>query len=143
MNPPRAIAGSEKVIAALGGWPSFHDAEVLAFELERSCPAASQLPETRMKIHVRQYESRNEGTAEYHLALVKNVVITFRFTGLEALEVRDFNHQNVIDGLAVHDAPQTASAKLVVEVPSIFGFGGQWQCQSAEVTNVTHGPSEA
>jgi len=96
-----------------------------------------------MKVHLREYEPRDEGTAEHHLALVKNVVIDFRFTGVEALEVTDFNHQNVIDGLSVSDASQGASAKLVVEVQSIFGFGGRWQCRSAEVTGVTQGSSEA
>jgi Immunity protein 50 len=75
--------------------------------------------------------------------LVKSVVIAFRFTGIEALEVSEFNYQNVIDTIAFSEASTPSGARIAVEVESIFGFGGQWRCRTAEVTRVVHGQSEA
>lgn len=143
MHNLSALAGAEMVVAEFGAWPSFHDAEVLSFELERSSLVATSSAVARMKVHVRRYEPSNEGTAEYHLALVKSVVIAFRFTGIEALEVSEFNHQNVIDSIAVSEASTPSGARISVEVESIFGFGGQWRCRTAEVVSVVCGPSEA
>ena len=143
MQAPQVLAGSEMVVAEFGTWPSFHDAEVISFELRRLVPANPGETEVRMTVHVRCYETRGEGTSAYHLALVKNALIAFRFVGVENLEVSEFNHQNVIDDILFTEAGSSTSARLAVDVQSNFGFGGQWHCHSAEVSSVSQGPSEA
>jgi Immunity protein 50 len=143
MHPPQAVAGCENVVAALGVWPSFHDAEVIAFALSRPAPISTGKTEARLTVHVRQYEPRDEGTVRYHLALVRSVLITFRFVGVEALEVSDFNHQNVIDAITFQDSRSPLGATLSVEVESIFGFSGRWHCRFAEVASVVATPGEA
>jgi hypothetical protein len=143
MQAPQTLAGSEMVIAEFGAWPSFHDAEVISFAMQRPVPVALGEAEILMTVHVRRYEPRGEGTASYHLALVKSSLIAFRFLGVEALDVSDFNHQNVIDAMTISETSSPTGATLAVEVQSIFGLGAQWQCRSAEVSAVTREPSEA
>lgn len=67
------------------------------------------------------------------MALVQNVVITFSFEGVEAVEVEDFNFQNVIDSLRVLPAAELPSAMLRVEVESIYGFGARLLCKAARI----------
>ena len=118
-----------------GRVPSFHDAEIISVTLDREGISGN--------IRIRTFEMTSDVDAQGYFVLKKHVVVGFQLSGITGLELTDFNHQNVIDGLSVSDASQAAAAKLVVEVRSIFGFGGKWRCQSAEVTAVTQGPSEA
>jgi hypothetical protein len=136
------ITGADAVVDALGTWPSFHDAEVLAFELERPALKA-RASEARLKVHVTLYEARNEGTVEYHMALVKSIVVAFRFSGIRELEIFEFNHQNVVDAIVFSEVTTATGKEIAVEVPSIFGFGGKWRCRTAEVIGVFPGPAAA
>ncbi|MGL4438906.1 MAG: hypothetical protein ACRCUE_06505, partial [Bosea sp. (in: a-proteobacteria)] len=69
------IPGTEEVLSALGEWPSFHDAEVIHFSLSRGTMPEEKKFEAQLEVQVRQYETRNGGTAQYELALIKNVII--------------------------------------------------------------------
>lgn len=133
MQPSASIQGYEELVSALGYWPSFHDAEVLSFTLARGAEPDEKRSVAQMVVQVRQYEARHEGTAKYEMALVQNVVITFFFEGVEAVEVEDFNFQNVIDSLRVLPAAELPSAMLRVEVESIYGFGARWLCKEARI----------
>jgi hypothetical protein len=130
------IPGADQVVQALGRWPSFHDAEVLAFTLSRGATPDDRVSDARLDVHVRDYESRNEGTAEYEVVLVKSVVIRFVFSGVENLEIDDFNFQNVIDALTISGVQGEHGEELHVDVESIYGFGGRWLCRSARVESV-------
>lgn len=137
MQPTASIHGSEEVVSALGYWPSFHDAEVLSFTLERGARPEEKRSVARISVHVRQYEPRHEGTAEFEMALVQNVVVTLCFEDVEAIEVEDFNFQNVINSLQILPEAEVPSALLRVEVESIYGFGARWLCKSARVESVS------
>jgi Immunity protein 50 len=90
------IAGSEKVIEALGYWPTFHDAELISFQAERSIPVNAGYSVARFAIHVRQYETIGEGTASYEQVLRRSVLIRFALSEASDFELSGFNHQNVI-----------------------------------------------
>lgn len=138
MQPTTAfIQGSGKVVSALGYWPSFHDAEVLSFTLERGAKPEEKRSVAQISVQVRQYEPRHEGTAKYEMALAQNVVVTLVFEGVEAVEVEDFNFQNVINSLHVLPAAELPGVMLRVEVESIYGFGARWLCKAARVENVS------
>ena len=132
-----SIPGTEEVLSALGCWPSFHDAEVIHFSLSRGATPAEQKSEAQLDVQVREYETRHEGTAQYELVLIKNVVIRFVFAGVEEVQVEDFNFQNVIDSLEIRQDTEEPKQRIQVEVESIYGFGATWLCRSAEVASVS------
>jgi hypothetical protein len=138
------IPGTEEVLSALGWWPSFHDAEVTRFSLSRGTTADAKTSEAELDVQVREYEPRNLGTAEYELVLIKDVIIRFAFTGVEEVQVEDFNFQNVINSLVIEPAAEESGRRVRVEVESIYGFGAAWFCSSARVAGVSRlVPSEA
>lgn len=130
------FAGSEKVIQALGCWPTFHDAEVISFSAERALPLINGYTVARMAVHVRQYASVGDGTAEYELVLRKSVLLRFIFNGACAFNLSEFNHQNVINSITASRIEGSEVAALRVEVEPIWGFGGSLQCFSAAVEAV-------
>jgi hypothetical protein len=132
------IPGADEVLAALGYWPSFHDAEVLTFAISRGEKPTDYKSEAHLTVQVREYAPRHEGTAQFEMSIVKNVVITFAFTGVESLQVEDFNFQNVINSIRIEPiTASTAAGRLRVKVESIYGFGANWLCQSAQVSEVS------
>lgn len=131
------IPGTENVLSALGWWPSFHDAEVVHFSLSRGATPGVKTSDAVLDVQVREYEPRYEGTAQYEMVLVKNIIVRFAFAGVENVQVEDFNFQNVINSLNVQPEDTVAGQRIRVEVESIFGFGGTWLCNSAKVASVS------
>ena len=136
MSITENISDSEKVVTALGYWPTFHDAEVISFTAERALPFKSGFTVARLAVHVRHYEIVGEGTAQYEQVLRKSVLVRFVFNGACEFELADFNHQNVINAISVTRTEGSESAALLVDIESIWGFGGTLRCSSASVEAV-------
>lgn len=130
---PKEIQGTEKVIAAFGSWPCFHDAEVISFSAERELPVRKGGTVARLAVHVREYETVGEGTVDYDIKETKSVLIRFLFRGACDFEISDFNLQNVIDAIDVSLAEANDSADLKVTLEPIWGFGGSLRCESIEI----------
>ena len=135
MNSTTYITGQESVIALFGDWPTFHDAEVLSLSLERAFPVKTGISLARLKVVVRWYEPANVGTAEFHMTMKRGAIITFLFHGVSDVNLEDFNYQNVINSLKVSPS-EDGKKRLKVEIESIWGIGGFWLCERAEVENV-------
>lgn len=125
------IRGAELLISIFGGWPSFHDAEVLRVEFDRNGP------QVLASIDVFQFgpEINEEG-----FYVVRNRVIAeLRFSGVESVTASGFNHQNVLFELVIQDAePQQGSiAKFHVEFDDAYGLALTFRCESIEVVSVT------
>jgi hypothetical protein len=136
MEITRHIEGFEKVLAALGFWPSFHDAEIIFFAISRALPLEVGVSIANLTVHVRQYAEVGVGTAEYKLAIVKSVLVNFIFKGVSDLSLSEFNHQNVINSITFSDVKLNGKPAISVNIESIWGFGGSLQCASAEVDSV-------
>lgn len=136
MQPSEHIVGASKVIEALGYWPTFHDAEVISFTAERALPVKCGYSVFRLVVHVRNYTTVGEGTAQYDQVLSASVLVHFLFTGACDFEFSGFNHQNVIDAIVITPVTTTESANLCVAIESIWGFGGIFHCSRAEVETV-------
>lgn len=130
------IVNTEKVVEALGYWPTFHDAEVISFSAERALPVGNGSTCARLAVHVRQYSAVGEGTAQYELVLQKSLLVRFVFNGACDLELSDFNSQNVIDSITVSRFEKDEAASLRVDIESIWGFGGSLRCSSVVVEAV-------
>jgi hypothetical protein len=132
------IVGSEKLVAALGYWPSFHDAEVVSVSAQRGLPVTVGIATVELAVHVRSYESRGEGTAQYEQVLVKSVLANFLCKQVADLELSEFNHQNVINSLSVQVEPsnEAPESPLVLTIEPIWGLGGTVRCATVELSSV-------
>ena len=98
------IEGSHQLVEWLGAWPSFHDAEILEMFLTRRgiswmkvcCPFPARTSELR------------------------NIVVTLKMTEVFDLDLKEFNHQNVIFDLQI----QTIAEGYSVELFPCFGLSG-------------------
>jgi len=137
MDTTKLIHGSEKVIEALGAWPSFHDAEVISFSLSRALPVAAKSQVANLSVHVRRYTEVGAGTADYDLVITKSILVNFSFHGLSDVSISEFNHQNVIDSIKFTPAE---NGGIIVLVESIFGFGGELVCRTVSIGSVQELP---
>ncbi|MFD1122144.1 Imm50 family immunity protein [Methylophilus flavus] len=135
-NPYQHITGSDQLIAALGEWPTFHDAEIVKFSMERSLPVEVGHNRAKLTIHVSQYASINEGTANYQMIVTKGMLANFVFASISDLELFDFNHQNVINSFTVSPVQTNDKATLLVEIESIWGLSGSFKCSAVELESV-------
>ncbi len=86
------IPGAKALIDRFGQWPSFHDAEVVALTLNRE-------GESTMTVHVFRMTSQTDSHGKYICNL--HTLVTFSFGEILAMDLGDFNHQNVIFGLGI------------------------------------------
>jgi hypothetical protein len=129
------IQHSHLLTDIFGRWPSFHDAEVLRILLDRD---ESKLvgPSLEAKIHV--FEMTSEVDERNRYVLKNHVAVTIRFIEIYNLSMKDFNHQNVLQGLNIDDIsdPQFERIKFEVSFDGIFGISVRLQCNSISVVSV-------
>lgn len=135
-NSAQHINGSEKLIDAWGDWPSFHDAEIIQCSFERAFPVEFGCNITRLLIHLRQYISIGENTADYQIIQTKSVLAKFVFSSVSDLELSDFNHQNVINSFTVSPIFKDNKIGLLVDIEPAWGLGGFFRCTEATLESV-------
>lgn len=130
-NIESVIGGSEKLTRIYGGWPSFHDAEILELQHWRGrmkpgshWDEGNVMPVLTAKIHI-----FIEGPASQH------TLATLRFEDVDNYRMEGFNHQNVISGLSitVQERGENLTPSLMVEFQPVFGLGASFRCFRIEV----------
>jgi hypothetical protein len=123
---------SKLITEQFGKWPSFHDAEVLRFELSRSLEKGRD-PRAwlRMDLHVFTLSAELNEHGNYRTE--KDFLITLTFTKIENLKIEDFNYQNVIHDLV---CSKNVDGKLEIRIYPLFGLFGEFSCEKAEVTDI-------
>lgn len=137
-TPEAIVEHSERLTRVFGGWPSFHDAEVVEVHLWRGDvdPERNRyvFPVLTVKLHL--FELTDQTDSRGFLVTARHTLATLRFHDLEAdLELAGFNHENAIFGLTISrqrrdDGP---SPYLAVEFEPSFGMGARFKCRRAEV----------
>jgi hypothetical protein len=122
------IPGAEKVERVFGRWPSFHDAEVIRFLLERSDPHEAG-PSVVAAVHV--FEMTNQVGPDGTYVLRHHTMVSLRFTGVDELQLEGFNNQNVLWDLVISDIRdrQLESLRYEVTFSSSFGMGARFLCR--------------
>lgn len=117
-----------------GTWPSFHDAEVLSVQLDRT---GEQAPILETLIHVFEMTTDLDSSGRY--VLKNNTMVRFRFTRIALEMLRWFNRQNVLWDLAIErmESPSPEGQELEIEFSSSYGLEAVFQCQTAEIVSVT------
>lgn len=137
MTSAPAIPGAEKVVVFFGYWPSFHDAEIVGFELRRNDPLGQGESALSLNVRVREFETRDVGTAKYHVAETRGCVIHFLFADAREIQITGVNDQNVIGDIAIVASSNDGVGGFDVEIEPIHGFGGSWRCSRVEVARVS------
>ena len=134
------IEGAEKVHKFFGGWPSFHDAEIVEIHLWRGhiypgdWDDRNMFPVMTVKILVL------EATQPTQSGSGKDLLITLRFHDADQINVKDFNHNNSIVGLSIAEHArghytdgEPLPPSLLVTFHSGFGLAAQFACSRVEV----------
>jgi hypothetical protein len=89
-NLIQAVPGAQQLSEWFGSWPTFHDAEVLSIELNRT--GAS-----RVRVHAFRMTSAVDSRGFY--VSDKHCLVTFFLDDITALDLANFNAQNALFGL--------------------------------------------
>ncbi|HEX5283831.1 MAG TPA: Imm50 family immunity protein [Bryocella sp.] len=93
----RGIPGFDAVMEHFGHWPTFHDAEVVSVYLHRS-------GESRLDVHF--FKTLPHVDSQGHYRTERHATVRFTFREVVALELYDFNHQNVLSSLQISATKQ-------------------------------------
>jgi len=117
------IIGWDKVLLWFEGRSSFHDAEILELHSDRAGTSY---------IRLHWWVMRAELDARGYYILDKHAAVTLYLRGVYELDLKDFNHQNVIFGLEV----QTAEHGVRLVLDGCYGLSGSFAAEEvmAEVT---------
>ena len=130
------VLGREKLTSIFGGWPSFHDAEVLWFRLDRRSTGAGYGPTVDVMVHL--FEMTNEVGVDGYLVLRNHVLAHFEFREAVEIHLSDFGYQNALWDLSIIDIRDRQMERIdfqVAFVPS-FGIEASFQCHEIEVLSV-------
>ncbi len=99
------LHGSDAVTQWFGGWPSFHDAEIISLNLARSGESV-----------LRVYPYYPE----------KPATVDFIFEEITDVELADFSGQNVISSLGIEEAiDQTKEKAIRLTLGPCYGLAGR------------------
>jgi hypothetical protein len=114
------IAGAQTLFDWFGYWPSFHDAEVLSIELNRTGPS---------KIEVHTFAATDAVNSEGAYICDKHCIVTLFLEDLEGVDLVDFNQMNVLSSLRFQRENDTFTLALA----STYGVGGSIKAKSVRI----------
>lgn len=118
----QALPGGPALLDWFGYVPRFHDAEVLDLSLDRNGPTCT------LRIHA--FAMRSETDDKGYFLLDKHVVVTLRFLDVSDVVLNDFNHQNVLFGLALQ---RLDNARYRLDLETSYGLYGSLEAASVEI----------
>ena len=130
-DPTRHIEGSERILEADGSWPNFHDAEVYVLNFWRG----DMRPDDNIWVGV-----VIEATLEL-AALEKPFIVGLKFHDCNAIEMSNFNHENMIYELEFSfeergfytDGVTPLPPYIYVKFVQSFGVSLSFKCFRVEV----------
>jgi hypothetical protein len=116
-----------------GGFPSFHDAEVLRIVLNRE--KTKTLPALEAQIHVFEITSEIK---DGRYVLKHHTLVTFQFLEIDGLTLEGFNHQNALHGLSIKDISdyQLENLKFEVRFDGSLGVDAKFKCRAIKIVSV-------
>jgi len=131
---------SEIVTSWFGCWPRLHDAEILSVDFQRAVDGSG--PGLFVKIHA--FEMTSEVTERGYFKLIKHCIIELRFDRIDDVDLKNFGHQNVIDGISLSSASgKDGARRIAVEFEPITEMELSFSCAKAVVVSLTPGlPAE-
>lgn len=127
-RPP--INNEHLVTERFGHWPSFHDAEVTWFQLDRSGPTAEFV--------VHAFEMTDKIDDRGYFILEKHCLVRFRCDRLESTTLGGFNQQNALFGIDFKRISENGQAEdqCDVTLEASCGLDGVVRCGAVSVVSV-------
>ncbi len=139
------IDGSEKIVELYGGWPSFHDSEVLSVSLDRGKEKGEFGPSLTIKLH--GFAMTNELNDKGHYKTVNHAQITFQFYDVVEFSLtHGFGTQNPLSGVSIEDirSHQLERINYSVGFDAHLNCDIEFKCSSILVVSVEEGiPNES
>ena len=140
MSENAGFDGSEIVTNWFGYWPRLHDAEILSVDFQRAVDGFG--PGLYVKVHA--FEMTSEVTERGYFKFIKHCIIELRFEQIDDVDLRNFGHQNVIDGISLSfTSAKDGSRRIAVEFEAFTEMELSFSCAKAGVVGLTPGlPTE-
>ena len=140
MSENAGFDGSEIVTNWFGYWPGLHDAEILSVDFQRAVDGFG--PCLYVKVHA--FEMTSEVTERGYFKFIKHCIIELRFEQIDDVDLRNFGHQNVIDGISLSfTSAKDGSRRIAVEFEAFTEMELSFSCAKAGVVALTPGlPAE-
>jgi hypothetical protein len=130
------VPGGQELLRWFGLVPSFHDAEVLGFYLNRNGPSV-------LRLH--WWITTNRTRADGYFMLEKHTLVTFTLQGIMDLQLENFSAQNVIGGLNLRRATDRPDRRnhltldplpqdIEIELEPCYGLCGFIRARSVAIT---------
>jgi len=107
-----AVPGLDELIAWLGCFPAFHDAEIVSISLGRGRTS-------RITVHTWVMTDQINERGQY--VLENHVLVTFVLEGTQDIKLEGFNQQNVLSGIAL----ERTSGGYELTLEEGYGVGGK------------------
>jgi hypothetical protein len=111
------LPGVDKVIAWFGNWPTFHDAEVISINLDRTSGCRVVVRASRL---ISDKAEDGNNLREYALVTFLLEGFPMDADGIVNTRIEFFNYQNVLSSLRINRIP--GGYELVLD--GIFGVDG-------------------
>lgn len=130
------VPGGPELVSWFGEVPTFHDAEILSFDLRRNAPSA---------LRVHGWTTTNAIGPGGNYVLDRHAVVTFTLTDVMDLQLEGFSIQNVIFGLVLRRAPERPERRgylalgplpqdIELELEPCYGLSGLIRARSVSIT---------
>jgi hypothetical protein len=124
MDVPTYIRNHEAVVSFFGHWPSFHDANVPAYEAGADS----------ISVTLHTWLMTDEVDANGYFVLRNHALVSFRFGSLQDVQMDAFRSGNILFGLEI--SPCSDPASFHVELDSVMDMSGSFSACSGEVVSV-------
>ncbi len=124
MAVPTYIRNHEAVVSFFGRWPSFHDANVLAYEQGADS----------ISLTLHTWLMTDQVDAKGYFVLRNHALVTLRFDGLSDVQMDAFGSGNILFGLQMSLC--SAPDSFHVELDSVMDRSGTFSARSGEVVSV-------
>ena len=124
MDAPAYIQNHETVVSFFGRWPSFHDANVLAYEAGADS----------ISLTLHTWLMTDQVDAMGYFVLRNHALVSFRFASLHDAKMDSFRSGNILFGLEI--SPCSVPASFHVKLDSVMDMSGSFSARSGEVVSV-------
>ena len=133
------LENHEEVIDAFGYWPTFHDAEIHKFILDRTNETYKDYYCPCIEFVFHTWEMTSDVDDKGYYKLVKHHLVTLRFEDVYDLDLDGFNNQNAILSLDLEltEINTKGNRSIVVTLDPAYGLGAEFKALTGRVINIT------
>lgn len=139
INKHLNIEGSEQVLITFGGWPSFHDAEIISVFLDRNPQKGKYGPTATVALHCFQITGE---VVDNRYRTINHNIVTFAFYDVVELRLdHGFGQQNPLSELFISDVhgDQLDNISYAVIFDAHLTCDLRFKCSKIEVLSIKYG----